>query len=100
MKYLDLSNEIVDMWNVDAVIIVQVVGSVHGLIAKRFDQHLKGLTLDSWIKALMPVKACNNLTVVYFYVFKYILLFIFIMYFKMLWRCIFECKKDTYNKVI
>ncbi|CAB3260828.1 unnamed protein product [Arctia plantaginis] len=53
IKYLDLSHEIVDMWNVDSVIIVPIVVSAHGLIAKSLDQHLKRLTLDGWIKGLI-----------------------------------------------
>ncbi|CAB3261268.1 unnamed protein product [Arctia plantaginis] len=53
IRYLDLSHEIVDMWNVDSVIIVPIVVSAHGLIAKSLDQHLKRLTLDGWIKGLI-----------------------------------------------
>jgi len=50
IKYLDLAHEISDMWDVDSTIIVPIVISVNGLIAKSLDQHLKRLTLDGWIK--------------------------------------------------
>ncbi|CAH2108107.1 unnamed protein product [Euphydryas editha] len=49
-KYLDLAHEITAMWNVDSTIIVPIVVSVNGLLAKSFDQHLKKLSLDCWIK--------------------------------------------------
>ena len=53
IKYLDLAHEIVDMWNVDSAIIVPIVVSVNGLIAKSLDQHLRRLALGSWIKSLI-----------------------------------------------
>ena len=53
MKYIDLAHEIVDMWDVDSAIIVPIVVSVNGLIAKSLDQHLKRLALGSWIGSLM-----------------------------------------------
>ena len=49
-KYLDLAHEITAMWNVESTIIVPIVVSVHGLFAKSFDQHLKKLSLNCWIK--------------------------------------------------
>ncbi len=52
-KYLDLAHEIVDMWEVDSAIIVPIVVSANGLIAKSLDHHLKRLALDGWIKGLM-----------------------------------------------
>ncbi|XP_075985623.1 uncharacterized protein LOC142982824 [Anticarsia gemmatalis] len=53
VKYLDLAHEIVDMWDVDSAIIVPIVVSVNGLIAKSLDQHLRRLALGSWVKGLM-----------------------------------------------
>ncbi|KAI8428662.1 hypothetical protein MSG28_007392 [Choristoneura fumiferana] len=38
------------MWDVDSTIIVPIVVSANGLIAKSLDQHLKRLSLDGWIK--------------------------------------------------
>lgn len=49
-KYLDLAHEITAMWDVDSTIIVPIVVSVNGLIAKSLDQHLKRLSLNGWIK--------------------------------------------------
>lgn len=49
-KYLDLAHEITAMWDVDSTIIVPIVVSANGLIAKSLDQHLKSLSLDGWIK--------------------------------------------------
>ncbi|XP_069358840.1 uncharacterized protein [Maniola hyperantus] len=49
-KYLDLAHEITAMWSVDSTIIVPIVVSVHGLIANSFDQHLKKLSINCWIK--------------------------------------------------
>ncbi|KAA5618058.1 hypothetical protein F3H11_34520 [Pseudomonas aeruginosa] len=53
IKYLDLAHETTAMWHVDSTIIVPIVVSVHGLIAKSFDQHLKKLSLSSWVKGLI-----------------------------------------------
>ncbi|CAB3220135.1 unnamed protein product [Arctia plantaginis] len=53
VKYLDLAHEIVDMWDVDSAIVVPIVISAHGLVAKSLDQHLQRLALGSWIKGLM-----------------------------------------------
>ena len=52
-KYVDLAREIVDMWDVDSAVIVPIVVSVNGLIAKSLDYHLKRLRLNSWVKGLM-----------------------------------------------
>ncbi|CAH2215820.1 jg832 [Pararge aegeria aegeria] len=49
-KYLDLAHEITAMWNVESTVIVPIVVSVNGLLAKSFDQHLKKLSLGCWIK--------------------------------------------------
>ncbi|KAI8429475.1 hypothetical protein MSG28_000111 [Choristoneura fumiferana] len=49
-KYLDLAHEVTAMWDVDSTIIVPIVVSANGLIAKSLDQHLKRLSLDGWIK--------------------------------------------------
>ncbi|CAH2232371.1 jg15309 [Pararge aegeria aegeria] len=49
-KYLDLAHEITAMWNVESTVIVLVIVSVNGLLAKSFDQHLKKLSLGCWIK--------------------------------------------------
>ncbi|CAH2253470.1 jg6422 [Pararge aegeria aegeria] len=47
-KYLDLAHEITAMWNVESTVIVPIVVSVNGLLAKSFDQHLKKLSLGCW----------------------------------------------------
>ncbi|XP_063619204.1 uncharacterized protein LOC134792018 [Cydia splendana] len=52
-KYLDLAHEITAMWDVDSTIIVPIVVSVNGLIAKSLDQHLERLSLGGWIKGQM-----------------------------------------------
>ena len=49
-KYLDLAHEVTAMWDVNSTIIVPIVVSANGLIAKSLDQHLKSLSLDGWIK--------------------------------------------------
>ncbi|CAH2268555.1 jg2242 [Pararge aegeria aegeria] len=49
-KYMDLAHEITAMWNVESTVIVPIVVSVNGLLAKSFDQHLKKLSLGCWIK--------------------------------------------------
>ncbi|KPJ20651.1 hypothetical protein RR46_00002 [Papilio xuthus] len=38
------------MWRMKSTTIIPIVVSVNGLIAKSFDQHLKKLSLNSWIK--------------------------------------------------
>ena len=43
-KHLDLAHEITATWDVNATIIVPIVVSVNGLIAKSLDQHLKKLS--------------------------------------------------------
>ena len=53
IKYLDLAREVVDMWHVDSAIIVPIVVTANGLIAKSLDQHLRRLSLGSWIKGLI-----------------------------------------------
>ncbi|KAJ8723807.1 hypothetical protein PYW07_007787 [Mythimna separata] len=53
IKYIDLAREVVDMWEVDSAIIVPIVVSVNGLIAKSLDQHLRRLSLGDWIKGLI-----------------------------------------------
>ncbi|CAH2265665.1 jg4915 [Pararge aegeria aegeria] len=50
-KYLDLAHEITAMWNVESTVIVPIVVSANGLLAKSFDQHLKKLSLGCWIKS-------------------------------------------------
>ncbi|XP_061704430.1 uncharacterized protein LOC133515871 [Cydia pomonella] len=52
-KYLDLAHEITAMWDVDSTIIVPIVVSANGLIAKSLDQHLERLSLGGWIKGQM-----------------------------------------------
>ncbi|RVE41606.1 hypothetical protein evm_013746 [Chilo suppressalis] len=42
-KYVDLAREIVDMWDIDSAIVVPIIISAHGLIAKSLDKHLKRL---------------------------------------------------------
>jgi hypothetical protein len=49
-KYLDLAHEVTAMWDVNSTIIVPIVVSANGLIAKSLDHHLKRLSLDGWIK--------------------------------------------------
>lgn len=49
-KYLDLAHEVTAMWDVESTIIVPIVVSANGLIAKSLDQHLKRLSLGGWIK--------------------------------------------------
>ncbi|CAH2240243.1 jg1800 [Pararge aegeria aegeria] len=49
-KYWDLAHEITAMWNVESTVVVPIVVSVNGLLAKSFDQHLKKLSLGCWIK--------------------------------------------------
>ncbi|CAH2230236.1 jg19990 [Pararge aegeria aegeria] len=49
-KYLDLAHEITAMWSVESTVVVPIVVSVNGLLAKSFDQHLKKLSLGCWIK--------------------------------------------------
>ena len=53
IKYLDLAREVVDMWDVNSAIIVPIVVSANGLIAKSLDQYLRRLSLGSWIKGLI-----------------------------------------------
>ncbi|CAH2267651.1 jg15260 [Pararge aegeria aegeria] len=48
--YEDLAHEITAMWNVESTVMVLIVVSVNGLLAKSFDQHLKKLSLGSWIE--------------------------------------------------
>lgn len=50
LKYLDLQHEVTKMWPVDSTIVVPIVVSAHGLIAKSLDQHLRRLSLGSWVK--------------------------------------------------
>ena len=52
-RYLDLAREVVDMWDVGTAVIVPIVVSANGLIAKSLDQHLRRLSLGSWIKGLI-----------------------------------------------
>ncbi|CAH2227606.1 jg25108 [Pararge aegeria aegeria] len=49
-KYLDLAHEITAMWNVEWTVVVPIVVSVNGLLAKSFDPHLKKLSLGGWMK--------------------------------------------------
>ena len=53
IKYLDLAHEVVDMWNVNSAIIVPIVVTANGLIAKSLDEHLSRLSLGGWIKGLI-----------------------------------------------
>ena len=41
------------MWDVDSAIIVPIVVSASGLIAKSLEQHLRRLCLGSWIGGLI-----------------------------------------------
>ena len=52
-KYLDLAHEVTDMWDVDSTIIVPIVVTANGLIAKSLDHHLRRLSLDGWLKGLI-----------------------------------------------
>ncbi|KAJ8714401.1 hypothetical protein PYW07_002626 [Mythimna separata] len=52
-KYIDLARDVVDMWEVDSAIIVPIVVSGNGLIAKSLDEHLRRLSLGGWIKGLI-----------------------------------------------
>ena len=47
---MDVAHEITVMWDVNATIIVPIVVSVSGLIAKSLHEHLKRLSLSCWIK--------------------------------------------------
>ncbi|XP_045535833.1 uncharacterized protein LOC123721337 [Papilio machaon] len=49
-KYLDLAHEITAMWHMESTIIVPIVLSVNGLIAKSLDHHLERLSLGKWVK--------------------------------------------------
>ena len=51
IKYLDLAHEVRGMWNMNSVIIVPIVVSANGLIAKSFDDHLSKLSLGGWSRA-------------------------------------------------
>ena len=53
IKYLDLAHGVVDMWNVNSAIIVPIVVTANGLIAKSLDEHLSRLSLGRWIKGLI-----------------------------------------------
>uniref|UniRef100_A0A2A4JL63 Reverse transcriptase zinc-binding domain-containing protein n=1 Tax=Heliothis virescens TaxID=7102 RepID=A0A2A4JL63_HELVI len=53
IKYLDLAHEVVAMWNVDTAVIVPIVVTANGLIAKSLDQHLMRLSLGGWVKRLI-----------------------------------------------
>ena len=53
IKYLDLPREVVDMWDVSTAIIVPIVVTANGIIAKSLDQHLRRLSLGGWIKGLI-----------------------------------------------
>ncbi|CAH2210653.1 jg12117 [Pararge aegeria aegeria] len=46
-KYLNLAHEITAMWGVESTVIVAIVVSVHGLLAKSCNQHLKKLLLEA-----------------------------------------------------
>ena len=43
IKYLHLAHEVVDMWHVSSAIIVPIVVTANGLIAKSLDEQLNGL---------------------------------------------------------
>ena len=53
LKFLDLVREVVDMWNVSSAIIVPIVVTANGLMAKSLDEHLSRLSLGGWIKGLI-----------------------------------------------
>ena len=53
IKYLDLAREAVDLLDVDSAIVVPIVVTANGLIAKSLDQHLRRLWLGGWIKGLI-----------------------------------------------
>ena len=53
IKYLDVAHEVVDMWRVNSAIIVPIVVTANGLIAKSLDEHLSRLSLGGWIKGLI-----------------------------------------------
>ena len=53
IKYLDLAHEVVGMWNVNSAIIVPIVVTANGLMAKSLDEHLSRLSLGGWIKGLI-----------------------------------------------
>ena len=53
IKYLDLAHEVVDMWNISSAVIVPIVVTANGLMAKSLDQHLSRLSLGGWIKGLI-----------------------------------------------
>ncbi|CAH2235352.1 jg5921 [Pararge aegeria aegeria] len=50
-KYLDLAQEITAMWGVESNVIVPIVVSVTGFLAKSFDQYLKKLSLGCCSKS-------------------------------------------------
>ena len=52
-QYLELAREVVDMWDVSTAVIVPIVVSANGLIANSLDEHLRKLSLGSWIKGLI-----------------------------------------------
>ncbi|CAH2232879.1 jg1199 [Pararge aegeria aegeria] len=49
-KYLDLVHEITAMWNVESTVVVPIVVSVNGLLAKS-EKDLKKLSLGCWVKS-------------------------------------------------
>ena len=51
--FIDLAREVVNMWDVGTAVIVPIVVSANGLIAKSLDQHLRRLSLGSWIKGMI-----------------------------------------------
>ena len=53
IKYLDLAHEVVDVWDVDSAVVVPIVVTANGLMAKSLDQHLQRLSLGSWVKGLL-----------------------------------------------
>ena len=48
-----MAHEVVDMRNVDSAIIVPIVVSANGLIAKSLKPHLRRFSLGSWIRGLI-----------------------------------------------
>lgn len=51
-KYLDVAHEIADMWDVDSTIIVPIVMTVNGQMAKSLE-YLKIFALGNWMKSQM-----------------------------------------------
>lgn len=64
-KYLDLAHEIIDIWCVSTMI-VPTVFSLNGLVTNIFDEHLRWLSLQFWIKSQIHKAAVLELQELFF----------------------------------